>query len=161
MQTLSEITRAGSFIIMAITGRPALVRHLAEMGMLAGKRVTVISPLNASTGMLVYFQGQRLAISEEIAAQVVVQPLNQVSDADLEPLADLPTGSRALVGRIQGNGQLRQRLLDMGLTRGTLVHLVKVAPLGDPLELAVRGYKLSLRKADATAILVERVMADG
>ncbi|WP_125703787.1 FeoA family protein [Lacticaseibacillus daqingensis] len=160
MTRLVDVERPSSFIIMAVTGRPALVRHLAEMGLLAGKRLTVIQTAQQTAGMLVYFQGQRLAISDEIATQINVQPLTQFEDAVLEPLAALPTGARAIVGRIEGAGQLRQRLLDMGLTRGTLVHLVKVAPLGDPLELAVRGYKLSLRKADAAAVQVERVAAD-
>ncbi|WP_179394468.1 FeoA family protein [Lacticaseibacillus absianus] len=159
MTTLTEIHRAGTFIIMAVSGRPALVRHLAEMGLLAGKRLTVIQPASGSTGLLVYFQGQRLAISDEIAGQIQVQPLSAFAEADLLPLATLAPGAQAIVGKIQGDGQLRQRLLDMGLTRGTMVQLVKVAPLGDPLEVAVRGYKLSLRKADAEAVQVERVGA--
>lgn len=68
--------------------------------------------------------------------------------------------SKAKVGRsftikgIEGKGALRQRILDMGLTRGTRVNILKFAPLGDPMEISVRGYELSLRKAEAEKIIV-------
>lgn len=56
--------------------------------------------------------------------------------------------------RVTGEGSLRQRILDMGLTKGTKVRIRKVAPLGDPLEITVRGYELSLRKAEASCVLI-------
>ena len=59
------------------------------------------------------------------------------------------------VARVLGSGPLRQRILDMGLTKGAEVRVRKMAPLGDPLEVTVRGYELSLRKAEAACILVE------
>ena len=59
------------------------------------------------------------------------------------------------VVRVAGEGALRQRILDMGLTKGAEVTVRKVAPLGDPLELTVRGYELSLRKREAACIVVE------
>lgn len=61
-------------------------------------------------------------------------------------------GQTVTVARIAGSGSLRQRILDMGLTKGTQVTIRKVAPLGDPLEITVRGYELSLRKAEAERI---------
>ncbi len=63
-------------------------------------------------------------------------------------------GDRVRVARVAGKGPLRQRLLDMGLTKGVSVTVQKVAPLGDPLEVSVRGYQLSLRKAEAACILL-------
>ena len=59
------------------------------------------------------------------------------------------------VKKIDGEGAVRRRIMDMGLTKGTQVFVRKVAPLGDPIELTVRGYELSIRKADAQNILVE------
>lgn len=59
------------------------------------------------------------------------------------------------VVKITGQGPMKRRLMDMGITKGTSVYIRKVAPLGDPIEVTVRGYELSLRKSDAENIIVE------
>ena len=64
-------------------------------------------------------------------------------------------GSTVKVVQINGGGAIKRRIMDMGLTKGTEVHIRKVAPLGDPVEVTVRGYELSLRKADAEIIEVQ------
>ena len=69
-------------------------------------------------------------------------------------LREVPVGSTARVVRIHGEGAVRRRIMDMGITRGVEVYVRKVAPLGDPIEITVRGYELSLRKADAESIEV-------
>ena len=73
-------------------------------------------------------------------------------------LRDVKIGHTARVVRVQGEGALRRRIMDMGITRGVEVTVRKVAPLGDPLELTVRGYELTLRKADAEMIEVESMI---
>lgn len=70
-------------------------------------------------------------------------------------LKDVQVGQTATVARVHGEGAVRRRIMDMGLTRGVEVFVRKVAPLGDPMELNVRGYELSVRKADAEMIEVE------
>lgn len=70
-------------------------------------------------------------------------------------LADLIPGQSARVTLIQGEAGVRHRLLEMGLTRGTAVRLLRVAPLGDPMELLVRGYRLSMRRSEAAAVGIE------
>lgn len=70
-------------------------------------------------------------------------------------MRDLKVGQSCIVRQIGGQGALRRRLLDMGLTPGTRVLLYKTAPMGDPMELHLRGYDLSLRRDDAADILVE------
>ena len=70
-------------------------------------------------------------------------------------LREVPVGNRAKVIKIHGEGAVRRRIMDMGITRGVEVYVRKVAPLGDPIEITVRGYELSLRKADAESIEVE------
>ena len=70
-------------------------------------------------------------------------------------LRDIKTGQKAPVKKLHGEGAIRRRIMDMGITRGTEVLVRKVAPLGDPIEVTVRGYELSLRKADAQLIDVE------
>ena len=69
-------------------------------------------------------------------------------------LRQVKAGESGTVAKVLGEGSLRQRILDMGLTKGTSVTVRKVAPLGDPLEVTVRGYELSLRKAEAACILM-------
>ena len=73
----------------------------------------------------------------------------------MKTLKDVPVGGSAKIVKLHGEGAVKRRIMDMGLTRGTEVTVRKLAPLGDPLELTVRGYELSLRKADADAIEVE------
>ncbi|MBQ7183318.1 MAG: ferrous iron transport protein A [Clostridia bacterium] len=70
-------------------------------------------------------------------------------------LREVPVGGSAKVVRIHGEGAVKRRIMDMGITRGVLITVRKVAPLGDPIEITVRGYELSLRKADAENIEVE------
>ncbi len=73
----------------------------------------------------------------------------------MKTLKDVKVGQSAVVARLHGEGAVRRRIMDMGLTKGTEVYVRKVAPLGDPMELNVRGYELSVRKADAERIEVE------
>ena len=70
-------------------------------------------------------------------------------------LDQVPVGDTVVVKKIYGEGQTRRRIMDMGLTRGISVLVRRVAPLGDPIELKVRGYELSIRKTEAAAIEVE------
>ncbi len=70
-------------------------------------------------------------------------------------LRDVACGETVSVVRLRGSGALRRRISDMGLTKGTRVFVRKVAPLGDPIELTVRGYELSIRKEDAEMVEVE------
>ena len=73
----------------------------------------------------------------------------------MKTLRDVKIGKSAKIIKVHGEGALRRRIMDMGLTKGTEVYVRKVAPLGDPLELNVRGYELSLRKADAEMVEVQ------
>ena len=73
----------------------------------------------------------------------------------MKTLKQAKIGDNVTVVKLHGEGAVKRRLMDMGLTKGTRVHIRKVAPLGDPVEVKVRGYELSLRKADAEMIEVE------
>ena len=73
----------------------------------------------------------------------------------MKTLRDVACGEMATVVKLHGDGALRRRILDMGLTKGSKVYVRKVAPLGDPIELTVRGYELSIRKGDAEMVEVE------
>lgn len=73
----------------------------------------------------------------------------------MRTLRDVAIGSSAKVKKLHGEGAVKRRIMDMGITKGVEVTVQKVAPLGDPLEVTVRGYQLSLRKADAEMVEVE------
>ncbi|MBR6101006.1 MAG: ferrous iron transport protein A [Ruminococcus sp.] len=72
----------------------------------------------------------------------------------MKTLRDIPIGQTAKIVKIHGEGAVRRRIMDMGMTKGTDVTVRKVAPLGDPVEITVRGYELSIRKADAEMVEV-------
>ncbi len=73
----------------------------------------------------------------------------------MRTLRDIPCGRTVRVAKLTGEGPVKRRIMDMGITKGVEVSVRKVAPLGDPMQVTVRGYELSLRKADAEMIMVE------
>lgn len=73
----------------------------------------------------------------------------------MKTLKDVNIGDKARVVKLHGEGALRRRIMDMGITKNVEIFVQKAAPLGDPIEITVRGYELSLRKADAEMIEVE------
>ena len=76
-------------------------------------------------------------------------------DTTVKTLRDVPVGESAVVAKLTGAGELKRRIMDMGITRGTRILIRKVAPLGDPIEVNIRGYELSLRKSEAENILLQ------
>lgn len=73
----------------------------------------------------------------------------------MKTLKDVKVGQNATVVKLHGEGAVKRRIMDMGITKGTTVYVRKVAPLGDPVEITVRGYELSIRKGDAECIEVQ------
>ncbi|MFV0412259.1 MAG: ferrous iron transport protein A [Oscillospiraceae bacterium] len=73
----------------------------------------------------------------------------------MRTLREIKPGESVVVARLNGSGALKRRIMDMGVTKGTAIHVRKVAPLGDPVEVTIRGYELSLRKDEAQNIEVE------
>ncbi|MEG2013036.1 MAG: ferrous iron transport protein A [Anaerovoracaceae bacterium] len=72
----------------------------------------------------------------------------------MKTLGDVKVGTTVEIQKLHGEGVVKRRIMDMGITKGATVHVRKVAPLGDPIELTVRGYELSIRKSDAKLIEV-------
>ncbi|MDO4926248.1 MAG: ferrous iron transport protein A [Turicibacter sp.] len=73
----------------------------------------------------------------------------------MKTLKDVKIGETVTVTKLNGTGPLKRRIMDMGVTKGANIYIRKVAPLGDPIEVTIRGYELSLRKSDAEHIIVE------
>ena len=74
-------------------------------------------------------------------------------------LEDMKCGDAATVVAVSGSGQLRKRVLDLGLTRGAEVKMIRIAPLGDPVEIELRGYRLTVRKTEASVIELENLVS--
>ena len=75
----------------------------------------------------------------------------------MKTLRDAKVGDTVTVVKLHGEGAVKRRIMDMGITKGSRIYIRKVAPLGDPVEVTVRGYELSVRKEDAKCVLVETV----
>ena len=73
----------------------------------------------------------------------------------MKTLRDVKVGETVVVEKIQGSGAVKRRIMDMGITKGVEIYIRKIAPLGDPVEVMVRGYELSLRKEDAKMIVLK------
>ncbi len=73
----------------------------------------------------------------------------------MKTLRDVPVGESCVVKKLHGEGAVKRRIMDMGVTKNVEIYVRKVAPLGDPIEVTVRGYELSIRKADAAMVEVE------
>ena len=157
MQKLSEVMTRGKYVVSQVTAEHQLKKRLSEMGMVRGKILTVITQNMHANGVMIHFQGQRLALSDSIASCIEVLSVNELAEQELKPLSQLNLQQSCLVAKIGGKKELKRRLMDMGLTQNTLVTLVNTAPLGDPLEILLRGYKLTLRRSEAELIMVREI----
>ena len=128
--------------VKRIQGRDETKRFLASLGFVEGGQVQVISEISGN--LIVNIKDTRIALSKSMANRIMMKTLKQTK-----------CGETVTVTRLGGEGALKRRIMDMGITKGTSIFVRKVAPLGDPVEITVRGYELSIRKGDAENILVE------
>lgn len=128
-------------------------RHLNDLGLLAGTKVALAS-YEKGNGIVV-LHNTRLALDNAILKQIMVSEEAEVEESWLS-LDLLEVGERAKVVSVYGKGAVRRRLMDMGLTRNAELLVRKRAPLGDPIEINVRGYELTLRKNEAELVLAKK-----
>ena len=128
--------------------------HLSNLGLAAGEMIEVVTKTKNSAIIIV--KGSRLAFDASILDKIDLAPAEE--DQEKITLSELPVGRSAIVTDIFSANETKRRLMDMGITKRTRVLLRKVAPLGDPLEISLRGYELTLRKSEAQMISV--VMLD-
>lgn len=148
MEKLSEV-RVGIPCFVAQTARETKLR---ELGFIKGRRV-ILSSLTAANA-IVLISGTRLAVDRKLIEQINVE--EKLVEEDQVSLSYLKPGETGIVREIEAEVATKRRLMDMGITRGVSVFVRKLAPLGDPMELHLRGYSLSLRKEDAGCIKVVR-----
>ncbi|MGO3732486.1 MAG: FeoA family protein [Vagococcus sp.] len=138
------------------SGESSYERHLRNLGLVKGTELYIVSRVPKQP-LIVLFKGIRIGLDETIAKGIrIVEKDASLVQASV-PLNDLRVGMTSRVVTILGQGAVKRRLMDMGLTRGTTVTVRKLAPLGDPIEITVRNYELTLRKQEAELILVEEV----
>ncbi|KHD45214.1 ferrous iron transport protein A [Streptococcus hongkongensis] len=140
------------YIITSINLPDSFQRYLSHLGMLPDRQVMLISKTKVSA--ILILAGQRLAFDKSILENIVVEVLPDSQNAI--PLTDLFVGEVAYIETIYTAKETKRHLMDMGLTKGTQVKLIKVAPLGDPIEISIRGFELTLRKSEAQLISVNR-----
>ncbi len=128
-----------------VTGRPEQIHRLEELGLRGGAAVEMVQP---GSPCIIRLAGHKLCFRADELLRVLVRP----GGAGVTALADLAIAGRGRVVRVAGSDEISLRLLEMGLTPGAEVEMLGVAPLGDPLELEVRGYRLSLRRAEAARV---------
>ena len=125
--------------------------HLSNLGLAPGETIEVVTKTKNSAIIIV--KGSRLAFDASILDKIDLTPAEE--NEEKIPLSELPVGRSAIVTDIFAANETKRRLMDMGITKGVEIYVRKVAPLGDPVEVTVRGYELSLRRADAEMIEVE------
>lgn len=156
---LAQLEVGATAVIGRLRGDRAFRSRALTMGFAPGRAVSVIAAA-AGGGVVVEQAGQRWALDRGSAELIeIAAPLaGSARSSAPTSVRQLAVGERAIVrGYAGAEAGYRARLLAMGLTRGTVLELVQVAPLGDPVKIEVRGYGLSLRKAEADALTVERL----
>lgn len=157
-EPLVRFKKGRLFQVVRIYGDDVLRAYLKESGIFAGGQGQIIAANDAGNILIETRQGQQLTLTQAVAGQVFVRESqvykeNSMMEEKLT-LDRLSEGQTAKVKKVNGEGPIRKRLMDMGLTSGTEITMVKTSPLGDPVEYTVRGYNLSLRKAEAKMIEV-------
>ena len=139
---LTMANQEDKFLIKKISGKEEVRRFLENLGFVAGAEVSVVSKMGGN--VIVQIKESRVAISKEMAQKIIGDKIMT--------LREVKTGQTVTVEKLLGEGAVKRRIMDMGITKGTEIYVRKVAPLGDPVEVTVRGYELSIRKADAELI---------
>jgi ferrous iron transport protein A len=150
---------AAAVRVVALPGQAATQdRRLDALGLRVGSRLEVVQHGGGGGGLLVAVNGHgRIAVDRATAAAVQVVSWEEPEQSPALTIAALRPGERGRILSLgKGDPGYRRRLLAMGLTPGVEVELTRVAPLGDPVELKVRGFAMSLRKGEADLLRVER-----
>lgn len=148
MQTLDTTHVGQVYYLDRILGKDQT--KLRELGFSKDKAISLVA--FSGENAIVRVDNRRIALSSNYLRQIFIK--NERTKEKIVGLSHLSVGQTGIVRLIDAAGEIKRRLMDMGITRGTSVYVQKLAPLGDPMELHLRGYSLSLRKIDAEKIKV-------
>jgi DtxR family Mn-dependent transcriptional regulator len=157
VEAIGGIVEGGSILVRVESTRVSLTRSLAEKVQLDKERVDKKQPeekMGSEVKRTAHREKSTIAKNEENEEDSDMQTKVDTAVRQI-PLHKLKAGQRGIVVRVGGRGPARRRMMDMGLVPGSEVEVVRVAPLGDPIEFTVKGYSLSLRKSEAQNITVE------
>ena len=151
-----------------------IAEFFSDVNLRRGEQLKVLG--KTSSQMIILAGDEPIHISREIAEKIVVAELEiktsnnsrdiavektnkeramQEKTTEKKTLKDLKIGQTGVVVSVKGKGSIKQRMMDMGLVSGSEVEVIRVAPLGDPIEISLKGYNLSLRKSEAKDIVIE------
>lgn len=153
MLTLAEAKLNKVYVIEEIQSEGVAKKHLNNLGLVPGGKVVLVNQSNENG--IVLLHNSRIAINHSILKLILIKE-NMKEEENWTSLDQLAIGDRAQVVGIHGKGAIKRRLMDMGLTKGVGILVRKMAPLGDPIEIHVRGYELTLRKSEAELVLVQK-----
>ena len=155
MMPLTLIGEGEEAMVRRVGGNTEVQHHLENLGFVPGSTVKVITMMGGN--LIVQVKEARVAISSEMAQKIMVRSSGQEIKEEflMKTLKSAKVGETVTVVKLHGEGAIKRRIMDMGITKGTQVYIRKVAPLGDPIEVTVRSYELSLRKADAEMVEVQ------
>lgn len=153
MLTLAQAKLNKVYTIEDIKAEGFAKKHLNNLGLVSGGQVVLVN-YSGENG-IVLLHNSRIAINLSVLKQITIEE-KSINEANWLSLDQLIIGDRAHVVGIHGQGVIRRRLMDMGLTKGVDLLVRKMAPLGDPIEINLRGYELTLRKSEAALVLVQK-----
>lgn len=153
MFALSEGKLGHIYQVEEVNLEDSLKKHLQDLGVVTGAKMAIVN-YSGENG-IVLLHSTRVALNRSIIANITVKEPEE-NRGNWMSLDSLKVGDTATIVNVHGSGAIKRRLMDMGLTRKTMVNVVKLAPMGDPIEIHVRGYQLTLRKSEAELVLVEK-----
>lgn len=157
MESLTHCQLNQVYQFVSYNGDVVYGRHLRNLGLLPGTSLVMISN-ETGQPVIVSFKGTKVGLDQGIAQGIMVQKSGKHVEQEMTTLDQIGIGELVQVVDFVAVGAIKRRLMDMGLTKGTPIVIKKYAPLGDPIDISVRGYDLSLRKQEAALILVEKVL---
>ncbi|MEI5993346.1 FeoA family protein [Candidatus Enterococcus mansonii] len=153
MLTLAQAKLNKVYTIEEIQAEGFAKKHLNNLGLVPGGNVVLLN--YSSENGIVLLHNSRIAINRSVLNQITIVE-KSINEENWLSLDQLTVGEKARVVGIHGQGAVKRRLMDMGLTKGVDLFVRKMAPLGDPIEINLRGYELTLRKNEAELVLVQK-----
>ncbi|MHC5229792.1 FeoA family protein [Enterococcus sp. LJL99] len=153
MLTLANAEHSKAYVVEDIQAEEATKKHLNNLGLVPGATIVLIN--DSGENGIVLLHNSRIAMNKSILNHIIITE-QEDSTEHWVSLDQLSAGENAQVVGVHGQGAIKRRLMDMGITKGVNILVRKRAPLGDPIEINLRGYELTLRKSEAELVLVKK-----